>query len=75
MKYFILDPSGKAWTQTELRADHLSYRWLEIYNDDLTLKGMGMVRPFATREEFNNLKKTWKETLENLDKHLAEDNF
>jgi len=36
---------------------------------------MGMVRPFATREEFNNLKKTWKETLANLDKHLAEDQF
>ena len=42
MKYFILDPSGKAWTQTKLKADYLGYHWLKLYNDDLTDKGMGM---------------------------------
>ena len=81
MKYFKLDPSGTAWTQTKLKADHLGYHWLKLYNDDLTDKGMGMIKPsslnslYPTREEFNRLNETWKETLANLDKHLAEDNF
>ena len=75
MKYFILDPSGRAWIETELRADHLSYHWIKLYNDDSTEKGMGMIKPSPTREEFTRLRKTWKETLENLDKHLEEDKF
>ena len=75
MKYFKLDPSGKAWNETKLNADYLSYHWLKLYNDDLTEKGIGMVKPAPTREEFNRLKETWKETLANLDQHLAEDKF
>jgi len=81
MKYFILDPSGKAWTQTKIKADYLSYHWLKLYNDDLTDKGMGMIKPsslnslYPTREEFNRLKETWNKTLTNLDKHLAENQF
>ena len=75
MKYFILDPSGKAWNETKLKADYLSYIWLKLYNDDLTEKGIGMYKPSPTREEFNRLKETWSKTLANLDKHLAEDQF
>ena len=75
MKYFILDPSGKAWTQTKLEADYLGYHWLKLYNDDLTDKGMGMVRPSPTREEFTRLKETWSKTLANLNHHLEEDKF
>jgi len=81
MKYFKLDPSGTAWTHTKLKADHLGYHWLKLYNDDLTDKGMGMIKPsslnslYPTREEFNRLKETWNKTLTNLDKHLAENQF
>ena len=81
MKYFILDPSGKAWTQTKLKADHLGYHWLKLYNDNLTEKGMGMIKPYSlnslypTREEFARLKETCSKTHANLDKYLEEDQF
>ncbi|NQW26292.1 MAG: hypothetical protein HQ474_00150 [Flammeovirgaceae bacterium] len=73
MKYYIL--TGSTWSETELTTDRLSYRWIKLYNDDLSVKGIGMIKPPLNREEFQKLKESWSETLANLNYHLEEDQF
>jgi hypothetical protein len=39
--YFYTIQEGK-WKQTDINTINLSWHWITLYNDDLTIKGIGM---------------------------------
>ena len=41
-KYYKLNEQGTEWVLSTLTPDVLSYRWIKLYNDDLSFKGIGM---------------------------------
>jgi hypothetical protein len=40
--YYKLNDQGTKWVLSTLTPDVLSYRWIKLYNDDLSYKGIGM---------------------------------
>lgn len=40
--YYKLNEQGTEWVLSTLTPDVLSYRWIKLYNDDLSYKGIGM---------------------------------
>jgi hypothetical protein len=44
MKLYVLNIQGTEWVETQLNEVNVSYKWIKLYNDDLTEKGIGMYK-------------------------------
>ena len=50
--YYKLNDNGTKWVLSTLTAEVLIYKWIKLYNDDLSYKGIGMYK-----NNLNNLNK------------------
>ena len=41
-KYYLLNEQGTKWILSTLTPNFLSYKWIKLYNEDLSFKGIGM---------------------------------
>ena len=41
-KYYLLNAQGTKWVLSTLTPNFLSYKWIKLYNEDLSFKGIGM---------------------------------
>lgn len=42
--YYKLNTQGTKWVLSTLNAEVLTYKWIKLYNDDLSYKGIGMYK-------------------------------
>lgn len=50
MKFFIIE--NNIWKETKFTRDKYEWHWIELFDDNLKLKGMGM---YPTKENTINL--------------------
>ena len=44
MKLYVLNAQGTEWVEAQLNEVNISYKWIKLYNDDLSEKGIGMYK-------------------------------
>ena len=44
MKLYVLNAQGTEWVEAQLNEVNISYKWIKLYNEDLTEKGIGMYK-------------------------------